>query len=200
MIFLPVFAFTSAYYTDYHVMKRNIFQVFLLAVPGIVVVGIFLAVIFKYMLGYDFNWAECLLIGAILAETDPVAVSCLLEDIGVSEGISFVVDGESLLNDATAIVFFMVMEGFVKEEATSVGDVIGLLAKLTLGSGCVGLGFALIMWFWMRRLADDPIEVTTLTLLGSYLLFVICEGQELDMSGILSICSFGYFLCGYSEA
>ena len=94
----------------------------------------------------------------------------------------------------------MVMEGFVKEKATSAGDVIGLLAKLTLGSACVGLGFAFIMWFWMRRLADDPIEVTTLTLLGSYLLFVICEGQELEMSGILALCSFGYFLCGYSEA
>jgi len=200
MIFLPVFAFTSAYYTDYHIMQRNIFQVLLLACPGIVVLGVFFAIIFKYMLGYDFNWAECLLIGSILAETDPVAVSSLLEDIGVSEGISFVVDGESLLNDATAIVFFMVMEGFVKEEATSAGDIISLLAKLTLGSGCVGLGFALVTWFWMRRLADDPIEVTTLTLLGSYLLFVICEGQELDMSGILAICSFGYFLCGYSEA
>lgn len=200
MIFLPVFAFTSAYYTDYHVMKRNIFQALLLAGPGIVLVAVFLAIVFKYMLGYDFNWAECLLIGAILAETDPVAVSSLLEDIGVSEGISYVVDGESLLNDATSIVMFMVMEGIVKEDTTSAGEVISLLAKLTLGSGCVGLGFALVTWFWMRRLADDPIEVTTLTLLGSYLLFVICEGQDLDMSGILAICSFGYFLCGYSEA
>ena len=173
---------------------------FLLACPGIVLLSVFIAIIFKYMLGYDFNWAECLLIGSVLAETDPVAVSSLLEDIGVSEGISFVVDGESLLNDATAIVFFMVMEGFVKDGTSNAGDVLGLLAKLTLGSGCVGLGFAIIQWYWMRRLADDPIEVTTLTLLGSYLLFVICEGQELEMSGILSICSFGYFLCGYSEA
>ena len=76
-----------------------------------------IAFIFKVVLGYgedDLTWYEALTLGCVLSATDPVAVVALLKELGASIQFNLLVEGESLLNDGTAMVFFMLFMGMVK--------------------------------------------------------------------------------------
>jgi len=73
----------------------------------------------------NFTFTECLLFGSIISATDPVAVVALLKELGVSKRISTLIEGESLLNDGTALVLFLVLEKFVEGEEMSAGEVLG---------------------------------------------------------------------------
>ena len=64
----------------------------------------------------DFNFVTCAMFGAIVSATDPVAVVALLKELGVSQEISTLIEGESLLNDGTAMVVFLILLEFVKAE------------------------------------------------------------------------------------
>lgn len=199
MAVIPAIAFDSGINTDWHTLKKDFGQVLLLAGPGIVVIAILVAIFFKYPMGYDgLTWGEALLIGAIFSATDPVAVIAMLKEVGASNKISVIIDGESLLNDGTAMVFYHVMAEIVKSGTLNIGDIIGLFVRLTLGAWTIGFLFALGMYFWFRRLTNDAVEATGLTLSAAYLLFLVCEGTQVEMSGILAICSMGYFLSGFS--
>jgi len=199
MAVIPAIAFDSGMHADWHTLKKDFGQVLLLAGPGIVIVAILVAIIFKYPLGYDgLSWAEALLIGAIFSATDPVAVIAMLKEVGASNKIAVIIDGESLLNDGTAMVLYHVMANIVKTGSLDIGEVVGMFVRLTLGAWALGFLFALGMYYWFRRLTDDAIEATGLTLFASYLLFLLCEGTHVEMSGILAICSMGFFLSGFS--
>jgi len=82
-----------------------------------------------YVLGFNgpdnnFTFTACLLFGAIISATDPVAVVSLLKELGVSKRISTLIEGESLLNDGTALVLFLVLIKFVTGEDMTAGEVI----------------------------------------------------------------------------
>ena len=61
----------------------------------------------------DFDFITCAMFGAIVSATDPVAVVALLKELGVSKEISTLIEGESLLNDGTAMVMFLILLEFV---------------------------------------------------------------------------------------
>jgi NhaP-type Na+/H+ or K+/H+ antiporter len=65
----------------------------------------------RYILGYDgdFTWEAALLYGSIISATDPVAVVALLKELGASRRLATLIEGESLLNDGTAMVVFLVI-------------------------------------------------------------------------------------------
>ena len=60
-----------------------------------------------YVFDYGWDWNYCMLIGSILAATDPVAVVGLLKEVGASQNLSTIIAGEAMLNDGTAVVFFL---------------------------------------------------------------------------------------------
>jgi len=84
-----------------------------MAIP-ILLGAIFLsALMMKYILGYsgdEFPFIACLVYGSIISATDPVAVVALLKELGASKRLSTMIEGESLLNDGTAMVVFLVLE------------------------------------------------------------------------------------------
>lgn len=88
------------------------------------------AVVMYYCLGFsseynNINFIGCVLFGAIISATDPVAVVSLLKELGVSKKISTLIEGESLLNDGTALVLFLVLIKFVEGENPGPLEVIG---------------------------------------------------------------------------
>ena len=85
------------------------------------------ALVMKYILRYDgeFTFTACLLFGAIASATDPVAVVALMKELGASRRLATLIEGESLLNDGTAMVVFLVVLDFVKGEGGSVGEIFG---------------------------------------------------------------------------
>ena len=64
----------------------------------------------------DFTYITCAMFGAIVSATDPVAVVALLKELGVSSDVSTLIEGESLLNDGTAMVMFLILLEFVKSQ------------------------------------------------------------------------------------
>ena len=88
------------------------------------------ATVMYYVLGFNsdmnnISYIGCVLFGAIISATDPVAVVSLLKELGVTKRISTLIEGESLLNDGTALVLFLVLIEIVKGEDKSAWDIIG---------------------------------------------------------------------------
>ena len=110
-IFLPGLLFEAAFHIDFSDFWRNRVTVFSLAVPG-VIAAILLTTFILTTVMRDlafvtrFNWRYALVFGALIAATDPIAVVALFKSLGAPKRLSILMEGESLLNDGTGIVFF----------------------------------------------------------------------------------------------
>jgi NhaP-type Na+/H+ or K+/H+ antiporter len=92
-------------------------NILILAGPGVLYGAILIAIIFKVFLGYtdeDMSWPGAIMAGSVLSATDPVAVVALLKELGASAKFGTLIEGESLLNDGTAMVFYQVFLGITK--------------------------------------------------------------------------------------
>ena len=119
-IFIPPLIFESAFAVEWHVFFQLKWATLLLAVPGVVVSTFALGGVINTLYGSqdgadaELAWPSNagILLGVILSATDPVAVVALLKELGVKEELSIGIEGESLLNDGTALVFFQVLACF----------------------------------------------------------------------------------------
>ena len=108
------------------------------------------AAVMYYVLGFssetnNMSWIACVLFGAIISATDPVAVVALLKELGVSKRISTLIEGESLLNDGTALVLFLVLQEMVEGEDLGALDIVGRFCKMSLLGPLLGLFFGFVM-------------------------------------------------------
>ena len=115
-IFLPLLIFDAAYELDVHVFRKTLVNATLLSVPGVVMAMFLTAALMMGIRwtipGYsEWNWSFALMFGALISATDPVAVVALLKELGTSKRFSTLVDAESMLNDGTGIVLFMLFFG-----------------------------------------------------------------------------------------
>eukprot|EP00467_Chlorarachnion_reptans_P017377 CAMPEP_0114533510 /NCGR_PEP_ID=MMETSP0109-20121206/27289_1 /TAXON_ID=29199 /ORGANISM="Chlorarachnion reptans, Strain CCCM449" /LENGTH=199 /DNA_ID=CAMNT_0001716749 /DNA_START=49 /DNA_END=645 /DNA_ORIENTATION=+ len=113
MIFIPPVIFESAYKSNFHLMRRIAGQALILAVPGVVISLILIAVIARYFFDYGWGWYTALMFGSILSATDPVAVVSILGSLGASKQLSTLIEGESLFNDGSAYVLFLLWKDYV---------------------------------------------------------------------------------------
>ena len=202
IIFIPALIYESALGTDFHMFRREIVSILLLAVPGVLISTIITAVALLYVLQYVdmFSWAEAAVLGAILSATDPVAVVALLKELGASKRLSTLVEGESLINDGTAMVVFEVFLSLAHGEDFEPGHVIGLFFRMSFGGLLLGLGFAIIMSQWIIRVHHDVVTHVALTFIFVYLLFWTAEGSGIKVSGILALVAFGLFMSAWGKS
>ena len=132
LVFLPALIFESAFNADYYTFKRQFFKIFLLAGPVLLACTFSTAAVMLYGFRFDlagFDFWSCCLFGAIISATDPVAVVALLKELGVSKRISTLIEGESLMNDGTAYVVFLILLEVVADDEykadLTIGQVIG---------------------------------------------------------------------------
>ena len=109
-MFIPPLVFESAFNCDWFIFKRQIVNILLLAYPICVICAVFTAIVMKYIIVKDeaFNWYFALLFGFLNSTTDPVAVVSVLKEMGTSKRLQILIEGESLLNDGTALVGYLV--------------------------------------------------------------------------------------------
>ncbi|XP_078333950.1 sperm-specific sodium:proton exchanger-like isoform X2 [Crassostrea virginica] len=185
-IFLPVLIFESAFGMEVHTFMKTFMQVLLLAIPGLAVASLFTCLLARYLFTYDWDWNIGMMFGSILSATDPVAVVALLRDLGASKQLAMVVEGESLINDGTAIVFYNV---FVKlatsEEGLTGGEIVVGFLQVALGGPLWGFVTAKITLFCLSRVFNDALVEITITLASTYLTFYIGE-EYLGVSGVLA--------------
>lgn len=123
LIFLPALIYESAASVDFHTFKRQSGKIILMAFPMLLAATYLTAVVMYWVLDYKetMPWSACVLFGAVISATDPVAVVSLLKSLGAPKSIGTLIEGESLLNDGTAVVIFFVALDFVKGDELTFG-------------------------------------------------------------------------------
>ena len=105
---------------DIHIFGRAGMQMILLAGPGVLISTFLTACVAKFFFDYHWPWATALTFGAMLSATDPVAVVALLKELGASKRLSLLIEGESLFNDGTAFVVFLLFEASMAVDSPGV--------------------------------------------------------------------------------
>ena len=184
-IFLPTLIFESALSIDVRRLLDDIAPILLLAVVGLMISSFAIGGTVFSLSSQSF--VVCLLLGAILSATDPVAVVAIFKDLGAPKRLAILVEGESLFNDATAIVLFTILSAIVVSGAeASLLSGFGSFLKVFLGGIIVGYFFARIVCWIIGRMRDVPLVEITLTLCLAYFAFVVAE-HYLHVSGVMAV-------------
>lgn len=185
-VFLPVLIFESAFTLDARLLRRNLLPVLILAIPGLLLSTTLIGLLVSWATGIPLSAA--LLLGAILSATDPVAVVALFKKLGAPMRLTILVEGESLLNDASAIVLArillgVVMGGVVSMESVSAG--LGEFVYVFFGGLLVGAVIALITGFFIGWMESDQNVEITLTGVLAYASFLVAE-ELAHASGVMA--------------
>jgi Na+:H+ antiporter len=196
-VFLPGLIFEAAFHIQWREFKDNLITILTLAVPGVIASTALVAFVLPPVIGTlgvtpGFGWRHALVFGALISATDPVAVVALFRNLGAPRRLTTLLDGESLLNDGTAIVFFALSLSLVEGTATTTGPLTVQFASIVgVGAG-VGALIGAVASLLMRQI-DDPMVEITLTTIAAYGSFVTAE--TLNASGVIATVGAG-MLCG----
>ena len=197
MIFIPPLIFESSFNCDIHVFMKSIWQILILAFPAVAISIILISLVLRYVLNYkdQMNWGMALSLGSILAATDPVAVVAILKSTGAKIKLNMLIEGESLLNDGTASIFFFVFVDMILTPGFSFTNFIIKFARLTLGGIALGLISGMILYSIIIRL-HNGILITVFSFVGAYLVFFLAEAScvGFKVSGILAVVVLGLYL------
>ncbi|KAL1568679.1 Son of sevenless 1 [Salvia divinorum] len=191
-VFLPALLFESSFLMEVHQIKRCMMQMFLLAVPGVLISTFCLGAALKLAFPYDWSWKTSLLLGGLLSATDPVAVVALLKELGASKKLSTIIEGESLMNDGTAIVVYQLFYRMVLGWDFNWGGLVKFLSQVSLGAVAMGLAFGIASVLWLGFIFNDTVIEISLTLAVSYLAFFTAQ-EGFEISGVLAVMTLGMF-------
>lgn len=179
-IFLPTLIFESAYNMNIRRVVDELKPVLLLAVVGYLasafLIGGGMWLIFS-TLGFPIPFSITLLFGALISATDPVAVLALFKEYGAPRRLSLIFEGESLLNDATALAFFLVVLGLVEKGFSSGGFFLGgiTFTLMLLGGALFGLVFGGAFARLIRVFRENELVSVTLMIVLAHLTFLSAE-------------------------
>ncbi|MFH0998479.1 MAG: sodium:proton antiporter [Pseudomonadota bacterium] len=196
-VFLPGLLFDAAFYIDFKEFWRNRLTINSLALPGVVAAIALTALILTPVANtlhfvQNFTWKHALVFGAIISATDPIAVVSIFRSLGVPKRLSVLLEGESLLNDGTAIVFFMLSVSLVNGTVVTAGGLAFDFIKIVGIGALIGAGVGLAVSQVIRQV-DDPMIEITLTTIAAYGSFLAAE--HFHYSGVIATVSAG-MLCG----
>ena len=189
-IFLPALVFESALSLDARALLKNIIPILMLAIVGMLVSVILVGIGIWWSL--EIQIIVALLFASLISATDPVAVVALFKELGVSRRLGVLIEGESLLNDATAIVLFSILLTLLAEPHFSLMDgmqATGHFFKVFFGGIAVGIVAGVLISELLVRLfhGNQSIPVV-LSLVLAYSSFIIAE-HELHVSGVMAVLS-----------
>jgi CPA1 family monovalent cation:H+ antiporter len=186
-LFLPALIFESALNLDARLLMKDIAPVLVLAVPAMLIsagiIGTGLWVI------QDFNIFHALLFGALISATDPVAVIALFKELGAPQRLTVLVEGESLLNDATAIVFFNIILGLTITEqftASDAGFAVLEFFRVFFGGIFIGAITGIILSELLYRVRAGVSLYLIMSIVLAYSSFAIAE-HIMHVSGVMAV-------------
>jgi monovalent cation:H+ antiporter, CPA1 family len=138
-----------------------------------------------YVVGAPLPWIACLLFGALISPTDPVAVVAVMKTSGAPRSIETVVAAESLFNDGVGVVLFLTLAGVDRSNAAvGMASVLRLLFQQTFGGAALGFVTGLITYQFLKRAQNFQVQVllTLALVMGTYSL-----AENLGMSGPIAV-------------
>jgi NhaP-type Na+/H+ or K+/H+ antiporter len=196
-VLVPPLLFESSFNVEWHVFMRVLPSSMLLAGPAVLlscsVVGLVVTPVVNIWIP-SFSFPAGFLVGSIVCATDPVAVTALLKELGAPGRLGMLVEGEALLNDASAVMLFLVFAEILRDESLELTalSLTGRLLYLGLGAVAWGLFMGFITYQWLKAFRDVTIDITCLVV-GVFIVFYVGE-HLIHVSGILSVVIYGLFL------
>ena len=193
---LPILIYESAFSADLSIFRDQLKAILTLAGPGVLFSAILTAIYLKYALPYDWSWSISLMFGSVLAATDPIAVVAILKELGVAESLSTLIEGESLLNDGTAIVLYSIFSFPLFEgESLSFHETVEKACILVFVGPLIGLIIGKIGTYIVSRIMNDVSSEITVTVVAAYGAFTIAE--LCHSSGVLAMVVAGLYMSFY---
>jgi NhaP-type Na+/H+ or K+/H+ antiporter len=194
-VFLPALIFGEAMTLQVELAKKCIGQILLLACPGVLIGTCLTAAVGKYIMPYGWSWPVCMVLGSILSATDPVAVVALFNTLGVSPRLTMLISGESLLNDGTAMVLFILFLKVSLGATVTPSGVCVFFAQMTISAAIIGgLVGGFTVWA-VGQCSEDHFESNSMiqivaTMACGYVAFFLAE-SEFSTSGVLATVAAG---------
>lgn len=201
-VFLPALLFEGAWSSSVRHLRENWIPIFLLAVPGLLLELLLIALPLHFFTGLI--WEDAFLLAAILTPTDPVAVLGLFRQLKVNVQLSTIIEGESLFNDGVAGVFYEIF--LVLVLATTHGTPLSAGQAWLEGTGTFlleaggGIVTGVLVGFLVSRfvkLIDDALIETTITIITAYGVYLLAD--FLHTSGILAVIITGLIVGSYGQ-
>ena len=191
LVFLPPLLYSAAFFADLRTLRADARVITLNAVGLVLATAASVAVVAHEVVGL--SWEASFVLGAILSPTDPVAATSVMRRVGAPRRLVNIVEGESLVNDATALLAFKVAVAVTVGESVSAGgEVLAFFWDVAAG---VAIGFA-VGWVIaeVRKRVSDVNTELTISLFSAYGAFIPAE--QLGVSGVLAAVTCGLLL-GY---
>jgi monovalent cation/hydrogen antiporter len=190
VIVLPPLLYSSAFFSSLRDLRANVRQISLLSV-GLVLATTFAVAAIAHAWIDDLSWSAAIVLGAVVSPTDPIAATSIFQRSSVPRRVVTVVEGESMINDASALIVYRFAVAAVVSGTFSLSDATMEFLGNAAGGVAIGLAVGWIVAQVRQRLDDAPAEIS-LSLLTAY--FAYLPAVALGVSGVLAAVTTGIFL------
>jgi CPA1 family monovalent cation:H+ antiporter len=194
LVLVPGLVFEAALRLELDDLRSTFGWMVLLAAPGVLISAAIVAVVLNLTTGLPLQLG--MVVGAMVAATDPVAVIATFRNLGAPRRLATLVEGESLFNDGTALVLFVVAVASVTGQVTLAETAESVIVTVVTSVG-VGLAAGWVVTRLMRLVDDHVIELT-LSLAAAYGTYVLVDA--LHQSGIIATVAAGVVIGTYGRS
>lgn len=189
LFFLPPLLYPAALFTSWRDFRANLRPISLLAIGLVLITTVSIALLAHHFMGMPL--AAGFVLGAIISPPDAVAATAIAERLKIPRGVVTILEGESLINDASALVAYRFGVAAVATGAFSLAQAGEKFFIIAIGGILLGLLVGWLAEQFHRRVVDAPIEITVslLTPFAAYL-----TAEHLGFSGVLAVVTAGLYL------
>ena len=191
LIVLPPLLYSAAWVLSWREFRFNLFSIFMLAF-GLVAFTVFGVAFAAPVVFAGFTWQLGFLLGAVVSPTDSIAATSIARSLALPRRIVDILEGESLVNDATGLValeFGLAM--ILRSQTPTAGEALGRLCYLTVAGIVIGLAIGKLVDGFERRIDDGPIEIA-ISILVPYATYLAALAAH--ASGVLAVIACGLYL------
>jgi len=188
-LFLPTLIFESGLKLNSRQLIKDLAPVLMLAIPALIISTSIIGIGLWYLL--SINLLTALLFGALISATDPVAVTTIFQELGTPQRLTVLVEGESLLNDASAIVLFSILLGLAiagDSHSFQLSHSIAQFFSVFFGGIAIGSLIGLIVCSLINRIEFSTAAIISLSMGAAYSTFIVVE-HLLHLSGVMAVIS-----------
>ena len=191
---LPPLLYGAAFFTSLRDLRENAFAITLLAI-GLVLCTMVIVAVVAHELIPGLGWGEAFVLGAVVSPTDPTAATAIAERLGLPRRLVALIEGESLVNDGTALVAYKFAVIAVVSGTFSFADAAGNFAANVIGGIAVGLGVGFLVRQVRKRIRDPALAIT-ISLMSGY--FAYLPAVAIGVSGVLAAVTIGIYMGWYT--
>ena len=191
---LPPLLYGTAFFTSLRELRANVRPITMLSV-GLVLTTMIAVAVVAHAAVPGLTWPGAFVLGAIVSPTDPTAASAIAQRLGLPRRLIGLIEGESLVNDGTALVAYRFAVAAVVTGSFSLASASGRFLLNVAGGIAVGLAVGFVIRQVRRRLDNPPVEIT-ISILSGY--FAYLPAQAAGVSGILAAVTVGIYMGWYT--